>query len=234
MPEINYLGIFLQGGVGAPAYAPDGVLKYRGISVEQLARASSITRTTIYNYINGVNRPTAPVLRQICAALSLPFEEGLKYCTPAIIGRPVADANTPDYREPPRKVTNVPMTPMARKLKSLMQEQSPRMSIRDLAEALGVSYEHARRLKRGESMPSRLLLKGIAEHFRLDIRELELLHRTERLQREFGEVAGASDWSEEIEELAGNWSRLTIVQREIIKAEIGAFVALNMVEGEQR
>jgi transcriptional regulator with XRE-family HTH domain len=234
MPDINHLGIFLLGGVGAPEYAPDGVLKCRGISVEQLANASGITRTAIYNYINGDNRPKAAVLRQICEALSLPFHEGLKYCTPAPGGRLPADANKPDFREPRRKVRNDPTTPLAQKLNRLMQHKDRPMGIRDLSEALGITYEYARKLVRGESIPSRFILKGIAEHFRLDIRELESLHRAERLRREFGEVPGVSDWSEEMQELAGDWTKLTARQREIIKADIGAFASLNKAEGEGR
>ncbi len=87
---INNLKPLLIGGEGAPDYAPEGLLAHRKLSVEKLARASNVTRTAVYNYINGVNRPTTPVLRKMCDTLGVPFEVGLEYCTPALTGRPPA------------------------------------------------------------------------------------------------------------------------------------------------
>jgi transcriptional regulator with XRE-family HTH domain len=84
----NNLRPFLVGGEGAPEYAPEGLLALRGLSVEKLALQIKLTRTALYYYINGVSRPTVPVLRRMCEALEVPYEEGLAYCTPATIGRP--------------------------------------------------------------------------------------------------------------------------------------------------
>jgi transcriptional regulator with XRE-family HTH domain len=85
---INNLKALLTGGEGAPDYAPDGLLALRKLSVEKLARASNITRTAVYNYINNVNRPTDYVLKSMSEALSIPYAEMLSYCTPAPFGRP--------------------------------------------------------------------------------------------------------------------------------------------------
>ena len=85
---VNNLRALLLGGDGAPSYAPAGLLERRALSVETLARASGITRTAVYNYINRRQRPTAETLRRICAALDIPFDEGLAYCTPSKIGPP--------------------------------------------------------------------------------------------------------------------------------------------------
>lgn len=86
--KINNLRALLIGGDGAPGYAPDGLLTYRELSVEKLARLCRVTRTAMYNYISGTNRPTAPVLRRMCEALDIPYEVGLEFCTPAQVGRP--------------------------------------------------------------------------------------------------------------------------------------------------
>jgi transcriptional regulator with XRE-family HTH domain len=87
---VNNLKAFLIGGDGALDFAPDGLLALRKMSVEQLARASKVTRTAVYNYINGINRPTTLVLRRLCENLQVPFELGLEYCSPASSGRPPA------------------------------------------------------------------------------------------------------------------------------------------------
>ena len=98
---LNNLRAFLIGGEGAPAYAPDGMLTKCQLSVEKLARACRLTRAAVYLYIKGQSRPTEPVLLQMCAVLGVPFEEGLRYCTPATVGRP-RSKKVPDVRVPGR------------------------------------------------------------------------------------------------------------------------------------
>lgn len=90
MPDevVNNLRALLLGGEGAPHYAPTGLLERKALSVETLARAAGITRTSVYNYINNKKRPTPETLRRICAALEIPFQEGLAYCTPSKLGPP--------------------------------------------------------------------------------------------------------------------------------------------------
>lgn len=85
---MNNLRAFFTSGEGAPEYAPDGLLTLRGLSVERLARASSITRTAVYFYIDGKCRPTHATLLRMCRVLEVSYEEGVKYCTPATVGRP--------------------------------------------------------------------------------------------------------------------------------------------------
>lgn len=91
----NNLRALLIGGEGSPEYAPEGLLALRRMSVMQLARKARVTRTAVYNYINGVNRPTAPVLRKVCEALGVLFEEGLRYCDPAPVGNPRLERKAP-------------------------------------------------------------------------------------------------------------------------------------------
>jgi transcriptional regulator with XRE-family HTH domain len=90
MPDqiVNHLRDLLFGGPGAPAYAPDGLLKKKGLSVESLARAAGLSRTSIYFYIENRKRPTSDSLHRICAALQIPFDKGLSYCTPSKVGHP--------------------------------------------------------------------------------------------------------------------------------------------------
>lgn len=85
---LNNLRPLLVGGEGAPDYAPEGLLALKRLSVERFAKSIRVTRTAIYNYINGKNRPTTPILKRMSEELELPFEELLKFCTPAGVGRP--------------------------------------------------------------------------------------------------------------------------------------------------
>lgn len=94
-PVVNRLRVLLYGGEGSPLYAPHGLLKKRGLSVELLARSAGVTRTAIYNYINCKQRPTPETLRQICATLEITFDEGLSYCTPSKIGSPFRRDSVP-------------------------------------------------------------------------------------------------------------------------------------------
>ena len=85
---VNKIRALLYGGDEAPAYAPEGMLERKGLSVEKFARAIGVTRTSVYNYINDKKRPTTETLRRISEALELPFEEMLTFCTPSKVGHP--------------------------------------------------------------------------------------------------------------------------------------------------
>jgi transcriptional regulator with XRE-family HTH domain len=59
-----------------------------GLSVEQLANLTGLSRASIYFYLNDVTRPTEENMKKICDAVGAPFEEGLRQYTPKRAGRP--------------------------------------------------------------------------------------------------------------------------------------------------
>lgn len=63
-------------------------LNERGSSVELFANEVGVSRTMIYHYINDVSRPSSQVMKRICDALGVPFEEGLALYTEKKLGRP--------------------------------------------------------------------------------------------------------------------------------------------------
>jgi DNA-binding Xre family transcriptional regulator len=89
VPEVvNNLHALLLGGDGAPDYAPEGLLAKKNLSVERLALAAGLKRTSVYHYIAKNRRPTPETLRRLCEVLEISYDEGLKYCTPGKMGRP--------------------------------------------------------------------------------------------------------------------------------------------------
>ena len=63
----------------------------------------------------------------------------------------------------------------------LMKDRA--VSIRGLASALGVTYEYARRLVKGEALPSRQSAEAIATFFGLDGVELSRMVDSEKLRK---------------------------------------------------
>lgn len=59
------------------------------------------------------------------------------------------------------------------------------VSIRGLASGLGVTYEYARRLVKGEALPSRQSAEGIATFFGLDGVELSRMIDSEKIRRRY-------------------------------------------------
>jgi transcriptional regulator with XRE-family HTH domain len=60
------------------------------------------------------------------------------------------------------------------------------MSTRDVEKVLGISYEHARRLQAGESLPSPLLIEKMANTIGLPQAEANLAAQRDRMLRKYG------------------------------------------------
>jgi transcriptional regulator with XRE-family HTH domain len=89
MEPKNNMGEWL---LGDPTAATDlgrqGMLAFKGMSVEQLANASGLARATVYYYISRSCRPSPEALGRICRTLGVPLSEGLSYVEPRSGGRP--------------------------------------------------------------------------------------------------------------------------------------------------
>jgi hypothetical protein len=64
-------------------------------------------------------------------------------------------------------------------------------SIGWLAEATGITYEHARKLVRGDTFPSKLLLPQIVKVLGLDKQKMQNMVISDRLRKEFGGIPDA-------------------------------------------
>jgi|GEM_PF-3476056 len=68
-----------------------GYLKMNGLSVEQFARKSGVTRTSIYFYMNDRSRPTLDTLVRMSEAMQIPLSELKQHCPTRNPGRQPSD-----------------------------------------------------------------------------------------------------------------------------------------------
>ena len=66
------------------------------------------------------------------------------------------------------------------------------MSLKELAHKVEITYEHARRIVRGLSIPSRHVLKAICSDLELDFDEINRTAERDRLLRMYGDAPSNS------------------------------------------
>ena len=79
----------------------------------------------------------------------------------------------------------------ATELSKLMDSHEPPLSISELAEQLGLTYEFIRRLVRGYNLPTRGSLIIMSRVFGVDLDWLESLVKEDKLAQEFGRETAA-------------------------------------------
>jgi transcriptional regulator with XRE-family HTH domain len=88
------------------------------------------------------------------------------------------------------------------------------VSIRDLAGRLEVTYEHARRITKGESVPSKYVLKLLCEYLDMDFAAAEKLRNMDRIQAKFGDLPlELSGKIADLDPLERVWNQLTPEQK---------------------
>ena len=84
------------------------------------------------------------------------------------------------------------------------------LSIRDLANQVGTSYEHVRNIVKGNIVPSRLMVGQLAKALDMDREKLEKIATADRIRVKFGtiplELAGKNP---ELEPLERVWNHLS-------------------------
>jgi transcriptional regulator with XRE-family HTH domain len=102
------------------------------------------------------------------------------------------------------------------------------LTIKDLAGLLDVTYEHARRLVRGEGVPSRPLIRRLAEALQLSFDDLNRLATADKIRMKFGtvplELAGKNPELEPIERV---WHHLTADQKRDAITLVTSWAAAN-------
>jgi len=88
--------------------------------------------------------------------------------------------------------------------------QKLKMSIADLAEKLGISYEHVRSMVKGNTLPSKLMVQALADALKIKHEELDRVVTHDRIRVKFGtiplELAGKNP---ELEPLERVWKHLS-------------------------
>ena len=113
------------------------------------------------------------------------------------------------------------------RLQQLMDEHNPPFDLKELADVVGCSYEHARKMLRGITLPSKFLLQAIARVFDVDESELEAVVRATRFQKEYGTDAPGSVFNPEVLPFATAWPVLTDIQKSQLLSQLKKFVSAN-------
>lgn len=88
--------------------------------------------------------------------------------------------------------------------------EEKKLTIRDLAKASAISYEHGRKIVRGEALPSRHLLLAVCDWLNLDREQALALAYRSRLSKRLP----AEHAEESLEKLNALWVKLTGQQQE--------------------
>jgi transcriptional regulator with XRE-family HTH domain len=106
------------------------------------------------------------------------------------------------------------------------------MTIRGLAQVLGMTYEHARKLTKGEALPSGIVLRAICAELNLDPHEMEMLSTASRIRKKYGkipmELAGKNP---ELEPIELAWDHLTAEQKKDATSMIQGWAKRNKAMG---
>jgi transcriptional regulator with XRE-family HTH domain len=114
------------------------------------------------------------------------------------------------------------------RLQELMDSHKPQMEIRDLSDALGSTYEYVRKMVRGLSLPSKYMLRSIAQVFKADLHELERLVAADRIKKEHGDIPfELSGKNPEIEPFERGWDKLTKDQKASLTTMLKQFLTQN-------
>jgi transcriptional regulator with XRE-family HTH domain len=104
------------------------------------------------------------------------------------------------------------------------------VSAKDLADRVNITYEHVRKLIRGDAYPSKALLTLICQTLSWDPDKATQLASTDKIERKFGGVpALLAGKNPELVEIERHWDYLTPEQKETVKVLIAALADRNRV-----
>lgn len=102
------------------------------------------------------------------------------------------------------------------------------LTIRQLAQRTGLTYEHIRKLAKGEAHPSRLALQELCRALQLEPARLETLAVADRIEKKYGGIPHAlAGQHPELSLLAPWWDMLTGEQKDFFRIEIRSVAEAN-------
>lgn len=102
------------------------------------------------------------------------------------------------------------------------------ISAKDLADRVRITYEHVRKLIRGDAYPSKALLTIICQELEWDLEKATQLAHTDKIERKFGGVpALLAGKNPELRDIERHWEYLTPEQKETIKILVSALADRN-------
>ena len=124
----------------------------------------------------------------------------------------------------------VELQPEGRFATALVERMNLRdLTIRQLAERTGLTYEHIRKLAKGAAYPSKLAMRELCNVLGLEVRKMDLLAVADRLEKKYGgiphELAGKHP---ELSLLARWWDLLTEEQKTSFRIQIKSVAESNI------
>lgn len=99
------------------------------------------------------------------------------------------------------------------------------LSIRDVSDKLGATYEYVRRMVRGMSLPSKYMIVSLEEILQWPRDEMRLLTVSDKLEREHGGIpellAGKNP---ELAPFEHGWPMLLDQEKEVLISQLNTFV----------
>jgi transcriptional regulator with XRE-family HTH domain len=115
---------------------------------------------------------------------------------------------------------------LARALGARMSELG--LTLRQVAERTGLTYEHIRKLVKGEAYPSKLALREVCRVLDLDIATMETLAVADRVESKYGGIPHAlAGKHPELSLLAPWWDLLTPEQKDSFRVQIRSVAEAN-------
>ncbi|HSB74808.1 MAG TPA: helix-turn-helix transcriptional regulator [Terriglobales bacterium] len=123
----------------------------------------------------------------------------------------------------------VDLSPQGRLSRALVERMNQLdLTIRQLAQHTGLTYEHIRKLAKGEAHPSRLALRELCRVLQLDPAHMESLAVADRIEKKYGGIPHAlAGRHPELSLLAPWWDMLTQEQKDFFRIEIRSVAEAN-------
>lgn len=190
-----------------------GRLRAAGVRPDQLAKAAGISEEAAATMLEGTYEPNLSQLDGIAKLLNMPVAALFEGSEDVDANSKTSDSvRTESMRSAPGTVA-LESEYAAALRKSMAGENRlrRRVTIRELAAAVGRHYEHVRKLLSGQPVASQDLNEKICRYLGLEPRALWRMAEREKLMRRFGPEA--VDESLELRSLAELWQRLSLRDR---------------------
>ena len=131
---------------------------------------------------------------------------------------------------------SVSIQPQGRLSQSLVERMNQLdLTLRQVAERTGLTYEHVRKLAKGAAFPSRLALRELCRVLTLDPAEMDRRAVADRLEKKYGGIPHAlAGKHPELSLLAPWWDLLTEEQKTSFRIQIRSVAESNQRVAAQR
>lgn len=118
-----------------------------------------------------------------------------------------------------------PKTLFGAELQRLLDEKG--MSLRDLSDKVGGTYEYSRLLVRGDNLPSAFYLRALSSVLKVDFDDLDAIVKRDRFNRDFGSMMSTTvpeaALPPDLAQFHRTWPHLNQKQKEMLLQMLAVF-----------